>query len=214
MTVYRPTHFAVDDRAAIAQLMREYPFATLITPAAPEPYVSHLPLLHVDDGSLHGALIGHFARANPHWQQAGAVESMAIFHGPHAYVSPSWYGDPDRMVPTWNYVTVHAHGTLEPMGDLAAAQGVLEQLVERFEGPRAKPWRFGMAEPQRSAMVKAIAAFRMPLREVTGKFKLSQNRTPEDRARVVAALRGEGNAEASATAEWMQKYAAPMSEER
>jgi transcriptional regulator len=209
MSVYRPSHFAVDDRSAMAEVMREYPFATLITPGSPEPQVSHLPLLHIDDGTEHGALVGHFARANPHWELASGVESMAIFHGPHAYVSPSWYAAPERMVPTWNYVTVYAHGMLEPIGDLAGAEGVLGQLVARFEGTRREPWSFRMAEPQRSAMVKAIAAFRMPLRALTGKFKLSQNRSAEDRARVMRALLAEGYAEAAATAEWMERYAAP-----
>jgi transcriptional regulator len=208
VSLYTPAHFAVDDRAAIAHLIREYPFATLVTPAAPEPYVSHLPLLHVEDGTEHGMLIGHFARANPHVQHASGVESTAIFHGPHAYVSPSWYAAPERMVPTWNYATVHAHGTLEPVADLAAAEAVLQALVQRFEAGRSRPWRFAMAEPQRSAMIKAIAAFHFRIRRLEAKFKLSQNRDDGDRARVARALRGEGYAEATATAEWMERYAA------
>ena len=212
MSLYTPAHFALDDRAAICDLMREHPFATLVTPGTPEPHVSHLPLLHVDDGSEHGHLIGHFARANPHWQHAADVESMAIFHGPHAYVSPSWYVAPERMVPTWNYVTVHVHGTLEPLPDPADAEGVLQALVQRFEGERDKPWQFALAEPQRSAMIKAISAFRLRIRHVDGKFKLSQNRGNADRARVITALRAERYAEADATAEWMERYAAPGSD--
>lgn len=206
MALYRPAHFAVEDRAAIAHVLREYPFATLVTPVTPEPFVSHLPLLHVDDGSGHGALIGHFARGNPHARHARGVESLAIFHGPHAYVSPSWYREPARMVPTWNYVTVHARGTIEPIDDAAGAAKVLDALVERFESGRAAPWQFRMQEPQRSAMIGGIAAFRMPLRELVGKFKLSQNREGEDRARVARALREEGYSEADATAAWMEKY--------
>ena len=120
MSLYTPTHFARTDRAAIARLMHEYPFATLVTPATPEPMVSHLPLLLVPGCEPHGTLLGHFARANPHWERARDVESIAIFHGPHAYVSPSWYAEPDRMVPTWNYATVHAHGTLEMIDDRAS----------------------------------------------------------------------------------------------
>lgn len=208
MSLYTPAHFAIDDRAAILRLVREYPFATVVTPAVPEPFVSHLPLLHADDASEHGMLIGHFARANPHWQHAAGSESMAIFHGPHAYVSPSWYGAPARMVPTWNYATVHVHGTLEPVTDPTDAEGVLQALAQRFEGERAVPWQFRMAEPQRSAMVGAIAAFRFRIRRCDAKFKLSQNRDPADRARVAAALRAEGYAEATATAEWMERYAA------
>lgn len=207
MSLYNPAHFAAADRAAMLEAIREYPFATLITPHANEPMISHLPLLHVEDGSEHGALIGHLARANPHVAHAASVESIAVFHGPHAYVSPSWYREPAKMVPTWNYVVVHAHGTLQPVADLAGTQGVLDALVARFESQRDAPWSFAMAEPQRGAMLRAISAFRVPIRELTGKFKLSQNRTAPDRERVATALRSEGYAEATATAEWMERRA-------
>ena len=202
MSLYNPPHFVTDDGAAMREVIRDFPFATLITPGAGEPMISHLPLLHVEDGSPNGTLIGHFARANPHVPLAAAAESIAVFHGPHAYVSPSWYGEPAKMVPTWNYVVVHAHGTLLPVAD---GETVLDALVERFESQRDAPWSFRMAEPQRGAMLKAIAAFRMPIRELTGKFKLSQNRSDADRERVVAALRDEGYAEATTTAEWMAR---------
>jgi len=209
LTLYVPAQFAMDERAAVRQLMRDYPFATLVTPAQGEPFVSHLPLLFVADGSEHGTLVGHFARANPHAREPGGNDSTAIFHGPHAYVSPSWYAQPERMVPTWNYATVHVTGTIEPSDDLAEASSVLDALVARFEGERAKPWTFDLAEPQRTAMLKAIRPFRMRIRGVAGKFKLSQNRSADDRVRVTAALRAEGYAEATATADWMDRYAKP-----
>jgi transcriptional regulator len=207
MSLYRPGHFVVDDHAAIAHLVRDYPFAMLVTPATPQPFVSHLPLLLVPDGEPHGTLIGHFARANPHWRHVKDVASLAVFHGPHAYVSPSWYGQPERMVPTWNYATVHVHGTLEIITDAAETRGVLAALIERFEGGRAAPWNLRMPERERDAMVAAIVAFRIPVTRLEGKFKLSQNRTHADRARVAAALKSEGYAEAAATAEWMERYA-------
>jgi transcriptional regulator len=189
--------------------MHEHAFATLVTPAASEPLVSHLPLLLIPGCEPHGTLLGHFARANPHWQHAREVESIAIFHGPHAYVSPSWYGEPDRMVPTWNYATVHAHGTLEMIDDPVAAQGVIDALVQRFEGPRAAPWKFKRDERERNALMGAIQPFRMRIRRIDAKFKLSQNRSRDDRARVIAALRAEGHPEAGTTADWMANYANP-----
>lgn len=207
MSLYRPDSFAVDDRAAIAHLVRDYPFATLVTPGAPEPFVSHLPLLLLPDGGPHGTLIGHFARANQHWRHVPDVASLAVFHGPHAYVSPSWYGQPERMVPTWNYATVHAHGTLEIMTDSAETRGVLDALIQRFEGTRAAPWTLRLPERERDAMVAAIVAFRIPVDRLEAKFKLSQNRSAADRARVAAALKNEGYADATATAEWMERYA-------
>lgn len=207
MSLYTPSHFSTQDRVAIARLMHEFAFATLVTPAAPEPLVSHLPLLLVPGCEPHGTLLGHFARANPHWQHAREVESIAIFHGPHAYVSPSWYGEPDRMVPTWNYASVHAHGTLEMIDDPVSAQGVMDALVQRFEGLRAAPWTFKRDERERNALMGAIQPFRMRIRRIDAKFKLSQNRSRDDRSRVIAALRAEGYPEAGATADWMASYA-------
>ena len=111
------------------------------------------------------------------------------------------------MVPTWNYATVHAHGTLEIMTDAADTRGVLDALVQRFEGGRAAPWTLRMPERQRDAMVASIVAFRLRITRLEGKFKLSQNRSATDRARVAAALKTEGYADATATADWMERYA-------
>jgi transcriptional regulator len=209
MSLFAPKSFVTEDRAAIARLMHERPFATLVTPTAAEPMVSHLPLLLVPGCEPYGTLIGHFARANPHWEQARETPSIAIFHGPHAYVSPSWYAEPDRMVPTWNYASVHAHGTLEIVEEPVEAQGIMDAIVHRFESLRAAPWRFERDERARDALMGAIQSFRMRIRRVEGKFKLSQNRSGDDRARVAAALRAEGYAEAQETADWMDRYASP-----
>lgn len=207
MSIYTPSTFAMSDRAAIARLMHDFPFATLVTPASPEPFVSHLPLLHVGGCEPHGMLLGHMARANPHWEHATDVESIAIFHGPHAYVSPSWYAEPSKAVPTWNYAAIHAHGTLDVIRDDATTRGVLDALVGRFEGSRDAPWQFAMPNAQRDALVGAIVAFRLRIRTLTAKFKLSQNRPLADQVRVATALDNEGYPEAAAVAAWMRAYA-------
>jgi transcriptional regulator len=209
VSLYTPRHFAQEERSAIARLMHDYPFATLITPSTPQPLVSHVPLLFVADREPHGTLLGHVARANPHWQEMRDVESIAVFHGPHAYVSPSWYGDPKNAVPTWNYATVHAHGVIEIVDEPIESRRVLGALVTRFEGTRASPWSLAMPERQRDALVSAIVAFRMRIGSFEAKFKLSQNRPTADRFRVIDALRAEGYAEAVATADWMESYAKP-----
>jgi len=208
MSLYIPDAFAVTDRAAIERLIKEHPFATLITPAASEPWVSHIPLLAAEGEKQGGGmLIGHFARSNPHWQHAGEAESVAIFHGPHAYVSPSWYEQPAQAVPTWNFTAIHVHGTLEIVDDSSKTRGVLDALIERFEGHRPAPWRLALPDRQRDAMIGAIVAFKLPIRRIDAKFKLSQNRSRNDRLRVIAALRDEGYSEATQTAVWMQAYA-------
>jgi transcriptional regulator len=206
MTVYLPSHFRATDRAAIARLMHDHPFATVVTPAAPEPAVSHVPLLFVPECEPHGTLLGHMARANPHWTLAASGDSIAIFHGPHAYVSPTWLADPANAVPTWNYVVVHASGPLERIDDPVETRRVLEALAHRFEAHRAQPWELAMPERQRDALVGAIVAFRMRIRQITGKFKLSQNRPTADQRSIAAALDTENHPDATAVAEWMRRY--------
>jgi len=209
MSLYTPPLFDARDRAAISRLMHDHPFATLVTPAADEPRVSHVPLLLVSNCEPHGTLIGHFARANPHWQAARNAHSVAIFHGPHAYVSPAWYAEPAQAVPTWNYATVHAHGVMEVIEDPVETRGVLDALVQRFEGPRERPWQFAMPTRERDALVRGIVAFRLRIKRLDAKFKLSQNRNAADRERVMTALTAEPYHEAHATAAWMRSYAAP-----
>jgi transcriptional regulator len=209
VSLYQPPVFAPADRAAVARLMHDHPFATLVTPASPEPVITHLPLLLQPSSEPHGTLIGHFARGNPHWREAKGAESIAVFHGPHAYVSPSWYADPASMVPTWNYATVHAHGPIEIVDDDAESRRVLDALVNRFESGREEPWALAMPESKLVPLVGAIVAFRLRIRRLDAKFKLSQNRSREDRGRVIRALEAAGDPESSATGRWMRSYADP-----
>jgi len=205
LSVYIPQHFASHNDARVAQLLHDYPFATLVTPGEPEPLVTHLPLLLGADGGPYGMLFGHFARANPHARSEATGESVAIFHGPHAYVTPSWYADPAAAVPTWNYAVAHLHGVIELATDPAETRAVLDLLVERFESDRVAPWQLGLAPDRLAAMVNAIVGFKMRVTRIEAKFKLSQNRSPDDQRRVAAGLAAEGYAEATATAEWMRE---------
>ena len=207
MSLYRPAAFASDDQAAIERLLDEHPFATLITAGAGEPQISHLPLLHQREPAPNGSLIGHMARANPHWSHFGSGASLAIFHGPHAYVSPSWYAQPATQVPTWNYAVVHVHGRAEIVSDRAATLATLQRMVTRFEGGRAAPWRLQLEGARLDAMVGAIVAFEIEIERIDAKFKLSQNKDEADRRRVASALRSEAYADATATAAWMDREA-------
>ena len=207
MSLYRPPAFASDDRAAIARLFDQHPFATLITSGAGEPQVSHLPLLLQSAPGPHGSLVGHMARANPHWRHFGDGTTLAIFHGPHAYVSPSWYTEPASQVPTWNYAVAHVHGHAEIVADRAATMATLQQMIERFEGGRTVPWRLQLEGARLDAMVGAIVAFRIAIERIDAKFKLSQNKDEADRRRVAAGLRNEAFADATATADWMDREA-------
>ncbi len=119
-------------------------------------------------------------------------------------MTPTWYTDPAGAVPTWNYAVVHAHGTIELATDPAETRAVLDLLVQRFEAPRAAPWKVDLSAHRLDAMVGAIIGFRIKVKRIDIKLKLSQNRTRDDQERVAAGLAAEGYAEATATAAWMR----------
>lgn len=188
--MYLPRHFAESDRARLHALMREHEFATLVTVVEGKPFATHLPLLLDPDRGEHGVLLGHMARANPQWRGFdGTAEALAIFAGPHAYVSPRLYAT-HPSVPTWNYAAVHAYGAPRLLEE-EAARGLLARTVARFEGTGDGAWSMaGLPEEYVAGMLRGLVAFEIELARIEGKFKLSQNRPEEDRRRVAAALEG------------------------
>ena len=214
--MYIPKDFKLDDPARIAEVIRRFNFGLLIS-AAPggssggAPVATHLPFLYDAARGPHGTLTAHMARANPHWKDFVAIaeaggEVLAVFSGPHGYISPSWYG-PGDAVPTWNYVAVHAYGTPRLMED-AAVRPMLEELVATHEASAAESWSMlGNDEKFLARMQRGIVAFEIPVARLEAKAKLSQNKTPEVRGRVSAALRAAGDGEAAVLAEWMETLA-------
>jgi transcriptional regulator len=187
--MYVPPHFAVTDPQRLIGLMQAASFAQLVTVADGEPFVSHLPLLWQDDGSSHGRLIGHMARANPQWRHfSSASNALAVFAGPHAYISPSWY-ESAAQVPTWNYAAVHAYGAPRIVEEPHAVLEILRKLVGTYEGGFERPWRMdGLPEGHAERMSKAIVAFEMPITRLEGKWKLGQNKSAADRVGTAVAL--------------------------
>ena len=204
MSFYIPTHFRVEDRDALVAFARANAFATLVTAGTEGLDVSHVPLRLVvaPDGAV--KIQGHVARANAHWKSLEAGhETLAIFNGPHAYVSPSWYVN-HPSVPTWNYATVHARGTATLMDD-EALKRLIDTLSAHYEGGRPKPWRMGdLAADYVEMMVRAIVGFEIAVTSLEGKFKLSQNRKADDIPGVLAGLEAGGE---GATAALMRTYA-------
>ncbi len=204
--MYIPKHFEGTEPTG-REIMQAHSWALLMT--ADEqgaPFATHLSLIWQDDGSEHGSLIGHMARANAHWKLfARPAESLALFWGPHAYVSPTWY-TPGVKVPTWNYVTVHAYGRPQIVEATPAVLMVLTKLAGTYEGTGSDAWGLGRLPPGNAAeQSKAIVAFRMPIVRMETKLKLSQNRDIEDRQRVIARLEASDNQDAQATAKWMTR---------
>ena len=189
MSLYIPRHFASEDRSESLALIASAPFATLITVPAGggEPHITHLPLLL--DGER---LLGHMARANPHWQAFVGGRTTAVFHGPHAYISPRWYLDPAANVPTWNFSTVHVHGGPTLIEDRAEQLAVLDATSATFE-PAENPWTRQLSAVREQALLGAIVAFQLPLTRLDTKIKMSQNKTPQERAQVAQRLRESGD---------------------
>jgi transcriptional regulator len=211
--VYLPTHFAEDRVDVLHALMHAWPFATLVTQAAAGPDANHLPL-HLDaKASPQGTLVGHVARANPLWREAADTEVLAIFHGPQAYVTPSWYPtkhEHGKAVPTWNYVVVHARGQLRVIDDATWLRRQLDLLVDSHESAFAAPWRVADAPPDYiDKMLAAIVGIEIEIRELTGKWKLSQNQPDANRAGVVAGLRRRESADALAMADLVARLSRP-----
>lgn len=190
MTLYIPQPFRVDDAARLVEFIERNGFATLVSSGASGLHVSHVPLLAERDDSGAVRLLGHMARANPQWQGLeGAGEVLAIFHGPHGYVSPGWY-ESHPAVPTWNYAVVHAHGTARLM-DEAELHEALIALSSKYESHRPTPWKMsGLPAAYVSGMLAQIVGFEIEVQRLEGKFKLSQNR-PGEIGRVVDALDSE-----------------------
>jgi transcriptional regulator len=201
--MYIPESFQIPDVSRCQELMRQFGFATLVTTVPGEvPAISHLPLMLDVDAGPFGTLRGHLARANPHWRswEAGGA-SVAIFQGPHGYISPRWYAA-EVAVPTWNYATVHAHGQPTIVTDPVALRLHLEALAERYEsGPN--PWRADDLPPEvYENLSAAIVGFSMPITQLEGKAKLGQNRSAADQAGLLAGLRGTGRPDDAALAEF------------
>jgi transcriptional regulator len=190
MTLYVPPHFAASDPGELFDFVQRHAFATMVSGGASGLQVSHIPFVAERDGAGKLRLLGHVARANSHWQALeGAGEVLAIFHGPHGYVSPGWY-EQHPAVPTWNYAVVHARGRATLMEE-AELHELLMRLSSIYEEGRPNPWKMSSLPPDFvSAMLKMIVGFSIEVERIEGKFKLSQNR-PREIPHVIEALERE-----------------------
>lgn len=184
--MYVPSAFRQNDLAALHREIADCRLATLISHGENGLQTSHLPLLLRSEEGPYGTLYGHLARANPHWRVlAEGGETLVIFNSADAYVSPSWYpakAEHGKVVPTWNYIAVHAYGRAEVFDDAERLLGLLDELTARHETPRPQPWAPGDAPQDYIAgMLRAIVGFALPIERLEGKWKLGQNRSEADR---------------------------------
>lgn len=208
--MYVPEVFALRDSEAIAAVLRDHGFAVLVTPGEAAPTASHLPFLFDPARGGHGVLRAHMARANPQWHalerlQAEGGEALVVFQGPHAYVSPRWYGD-GPAVPTWNYLAVHVYGRPRLIEEPAALRALLADLVAVQETGAAEPWTLEtQSESYLARMMRGIVGFEIEVTRIDAKAKVNQNKTPAARRGAARGLRETGEPMAAAVAELVER---------
>jgi len=195
--VYIPKHFEEKNLAALQALMRAHPLGTIVTRSAQGLSANHIPFLVDSDGGPSGTLRGHVPRANPMLGDLAAnPDALVIFQGPQRYITPSWYPgkqEGGKVVPTWNYAVVHAHGAVRVVEDRGWLLDHLNALTDEHESGREQPWRVDDAPAEYiQQLLGHIVGVEMPIDRLEGKWKLSQNRPARDRQGVVEGLASEG----------------------
>jgi transcriptional regulator len=203
--MYVPKHFEETRVEILHELIRAYPMAALVTLAPDGLDANHIPFEIDPEPAPFGTLRGHVARANALWRDfSREVQALAIFQGPDTYISPSWYPtkqETGRVVPTWNYAVVHAHGPLRAIEDRGWLRGFVEGLTNRHEASLSNPWKVTDAPADYiEKQLGAIVGLEMPLTRLVGKWKVSQNRTARDQDGVVEGLLQAGRESATAMA--------------
>jgi transcriptional regulator len=211
--MYLPSHFEETRPEVLHELVRAHPLGLLITLGPAGLQANPVPFM-LDTGDGSPVLRAHVARANPVWREARSdVESLVVFQGPQAYISPSLYptkAATGKVVPTWNYVMVQARGTLRVVDDAPWLHALVTRLTDKHEAPRAEPWAVSDApDDYVQTMLRAIVGIEITLSALTGKWKVSQNRNQADRDGVAAGLRAQadeqGGAQAGAMADWVAR---------
>lgn len=212
--MYVPAAFEESRLEVLQGLIRQQPLATLVTWTAGGLAANHIPLYLRASGTGPGTLVGHVARANPLWREVDTGTAvLAIFQGPQAYVSPSWYPtkqEHGKVVPTWNYAVVHARGPLRVVDDAAWVRAQLLELTQQQEAGAAQPWAVDDAPREYTdGLLKALVGIEIAVQQLTGKWKVSQNQPAHNQAGVVRALAAAGTDQSAAMAALVQERARP-----
>ncbi|MGH8291050.1 MAG: FMN-binding negative transcriptional regulator [Steroidobacteraceae bacterium] len=205
--MYLPDAFRSSDLADLDRLAAHNAFGTLISQVDGAPFASHLPVLY-RRAEARVTLTGHWARANPQWRGIEGQRVLFILHGPHAYISPRWYVEPQKNVPTWNYAVAHVYGRLRVIHETQELERIVTALATQYEAGAQEPWRFEDTGGARRARLKAIVGFELCADDVQVKMKLGQNHPDGNIRGAIEGLRAEGSAgsaEATVVASWMQE---------
>jgi transcriptional regulator len=192
--MYNPEVFREEDKDKIAAMIRASGLATLVTHSTQGLIATPLPMIFDEDEGEYGILHGHIAKANPQWKESVAGEALVIFQGPNAYISPAWYAskaESGRVVPTWDYVAVHAYGPVEFYQESSRLLEVVTRLTDLYERDRPNRWAVSDAPAEYvEGQLRAIVGVRIPIQRIDAKKKLNQRQSAKDRAGVKAGLAG------------------------
>jgi transcriptional regulator len=202
--MYIPPHFAETDLPTLHDFIERNSFGVLISSLDGSPFATHLPFLLERASGSRGTLVGHMARANPQWREFAGRTVMTIFSGPHAYISPTWY-ESANVVPTWNYVAVHAYGKAEIVEDPAPLREIVARTVEYYERSLPIPWNLPDSATFLDRLLSQIVGFRIEIESLEGKWKLNQNHPAERRMKVAVALHEQGDENSTAIASLMRE---------
>ncbi len=201
--MYVPDLYAVNDKKRIYDFIRDNGFGILFSHQGPGPTATHLPFVLEEDDGGQDSIIGHMAKANDQWKHADGHEVLIVFHGPHAYVSPTWYQEED-VVPTWNYAVVHAYGTFEVVRDKTETVDIVNRIVDYYESFESQPWTTDFTNSYNRKMIRGVTAFRIKIARVEGKWKMGQNRPAHLRQRALNELRARAGDNEQAVARLME----------
>jgi transcriptional regulator len=201
--MYIPAAFVETDLTRLHEFIEQNSFGLLVSQVDGLPFATHLPFLLERAAGPHGTLVGHMARANSQWRDAGGQTVLAIFSGPHAYISPTWY-EAEQVVPTWNYTAVHAYGRVEIVENEGALLEIVQPTVRVYEPAMPQPWSLADFGTFVERMLGQIVGFRTEVERIEGKWSLNQNQPVERRKKVVRALGERGDENAQAIAAMMQ----------
>jgi len=211
--MYIPAANQVHEREKIDAFIDAYGFATLITEKDGTPWASHLPVLLDKTGETHRVLRSHMARANEQWRHFRPDrEVLCIFHGPHAYITPSWY-EMQHTVPTWNYATVHVYGIARVVTQAGALKQIVHDTTVKHESLLPNPWKIPLSESEVDEMLRAVVGFSIEVTRVEAKFKLGQNRSKEDQDGMLHGLQASPDSGSQELAKFITAQAQPPSEE-
>ena len=205
--MYLPERYSVTDQAKLHDFINTNGFGILFSHTGPEPMASHLPFILDESAGEQGVLLGHMARANPQWEEASGQQVLVVFNGPHLYVSPTWYQEPNT-VPTWDYVAVHVYGLLRMAGDRPYSQKILQRLTDYSESSQPEPWQADFNTKYMEGMLDRIVAFEIEIQKIQGKWKLNQNQPERRRQRVVDVLKKQAGDDSQRIATLIEEFMA------